>query len=213
MPAPLSTIHSFINRTRIDLGIRTDHVLTFYLPVPQSRLPKAEQTEGFYHALLAKLEMLPGVQRAAVATDTPLDDPNFEPSISIPGKSVSELSSSEVGFVAVSPGYFESLGVRVDRGRPLSQRDAAQAQPVAMVNETFVRRFLKGVDPLSIRVGEVGQLHNGELAPGAEVERQIVGVFHDVQNSERLGQPKLPQVWCHLRKVLGRMLSLWCALP
>jgi putative ABC transport system permease protein len=188
------TIHSFINRTRIDLGIRTDHVLTFYLPVPQSRLPKAEQTEGFYHALLAKLEMLPGVQRAAVATDTPLDDPNFEPSISIPGKSVSELSSSEVGFVAVSPGYFESLGVRVDRGRLLSQRDAAQAQPVAMVNETFVRRFLKGVDPLSIRV-RVGQLHNGELAPGAEVERQIVGVFHDVQNSERLGQPKLPQVW------------------
>ena len=188
------TIHSFINRTRIDLGIRTDHVLTFSLPVPQSRLPEAEQTEGFYRALLAKLEMLPGVQRAAAATDTPLDDPNFEPSVSIPGKSVSELSSSEVGFVAVSPGYFESLGVRVDRGRPLSPRDAAQAQPVAMVNETFVRRFLKGVDPLSIRVS-VGQLHNGELAPGAEVERQIVGVFHDVQNSERLGQPKLPQVW------------------
>jgi len=97
------TIHSFINRTRIDLGIRTDHVLTFYLPVPQSRLPKAEQTEAFYDGLLAKLEMLPGVQRAAAATDTPLNDPNFEPSISIPGKTVSELSSSEVGFVAVSP--------------------------------------------------------------------------------------------------------------
>jgi putative ABC transport system permease protein len=63
-----------------------------------------------------------------------------------------------------------------------------------MVNETFVRRFLRGVDPLSMHV-RVGQVHNGELAPGPEVERQIVGVFHDVQNSERLGQPKLPQVW------------------
>ncbi len=188
------TIHSFLNRTRVDLGIRTDHLLTFSLAVPQSRLPKAEQTDAFYRALLARLEMIPGLQRAAVATDTPLNDPNFEPSVSIPGRFVSELAESEIGFVAVSPGYFEALGVRVDRGRSLNQHDAAQGQPVAMVNETFVHRFLKGVDPLAVRV-KVGQLHNGELAPGATVERQIVGVFHDVQNSERPGQPKLPQVW------------------
>ena len=61
------TIHSFVNRTRVDLGIRTDHILTFYLPAPQARLPKEVQTESFYRDLLTKLEAVPGVQRAASA--------------------------------------------------------------------------------------------------------------------------------------------------
>ena len=153
------------------------------------------QTESFYRDLLTKLEAVPGVQRAAAATDTPLDDPNFEPGFSIVGKSMWEMSTvPEVGFVAVTPGYFETFGVRIDRGRMFHQRDTANSPRVAMVNETFVQRFLNGSDPLSQRL-IVDQLQDGQLALGSRVERQIVGVFHDVQNSERLGQPKFPQIW------------------
>jgi putative ABC transport system permease protein len=174
--------------------MRTDHILTFYLPVPQSRLARPEQTESFYRDLLARLEAIPGVQRAAAATDTPLDDPNLELPAGIVGTRGSELSTPDVAFGAVTPGYFETFGVRVDRGRMINQRDTANGPRVAMVNETFARRFLKGVDPLSVRL-RVGQLQNGELAFEPDVERQIVGVFHDVQNSVRPGQPKLPQIW------------------
>ncbi len=189
------TVHSFVNRAHVDLGIRTDHILTFYLPVPQSRLPRAEQTESFYRDLLTKLEAIPGVQRAAAATNTPLDDPDLELPATIVGGTVSGFSTPpDVGFEAVTPGYFETFGVHIDRGRMINQRDTANSQPVAMVNETFAHRFLNGVDPLSVRI-TIGQLQNGELAFAHDVERQIIGAFHDVQNSERLGQPKLPQIW------------------
>lgn len=187
-------VHSFVNRTHVDLGIRTDHILTCYLPVPQSRLAKAEQTESFYRDLLAKLEAVPGVQRAAAATDTPLDDPNLELPATIVGKPGGNLSTPDVGFEAVTPGYFETLGVHIDRGRMITDRDTANSQRVAMVNEAFARRFLNDVDPLSIRL-ITDELQNGELGRWQRVERQVVGVFHDVQNSLRIGQPKLPQIW------------------
>jgi putative ABC transport system permease protein len=194
LAAAALTVHSFVNRTHVDLGIRTDHILTFYLPVPKTRLARAEQTETFYRDLVARLDAIPGVQRAAAATDTPLDDPNLEMPATIVGKGGSDVTTPDVGFEAVTPGYFETLGVRIDRGRRFTESDSANGPRVAMVNEAFVRRFLNSVDPLSVHL-KIGQLQNGELAVAPDVERQIIGVFHDVQNSLRLGQPKLPQVW------------------
>ncbi|MDQ2775395.1 MAG: ABC transporter permease [Acidobacteriota bacterium] len=189
------TIHSFVNRTHVDLGIRTDHILTFYLPVPQSRLAKPEQTENFYRELLARMEAIPGVQRASAASDTPLDDPNLDLAFSIGGEPVSDLSTlPDAGFQAVTPGYFDTFGVRTDHGRMFDQRDTMKSPRVAMVNQAFVRRFLSGADPLSRRL-LVEQLRNGILAVGPPVEWQIAGVFRDVQNSLRLGQPKLPQIY------------------
>lgn len=194
LAAAALTAHSFVNRTRVDLGIRTDHILTFYLPVPQSRLARPEQTQGFYRDLLARLEAIPGVQRAAAATDTPLDDPNLEMPVSIIGKTGPDLSTPDVGFEAVTPGYFEAFGIHIDRGRKIDQRDTVNGPRVAMVNEAFARRFLNGVNPLSLRL-RTDELQNGQLAFGSRVERQIIGVFHDVENTTRLGQPKLPQIW------------------
>jgi putative ABC transport system permease protein len=146
------TVHSFVNRTHVDLGIRTDHILTFYLPVPQQRLAGAEQTESFYRELLARLDAIPGVQRAAAATDTPLDDPNFELPVTIIGKAGFDLTTPDVSLEAVTAGYFDTLGVHRDRGRRFTQGDTANSQPVAMVNEAFAHRFLNGVDPLSVRL-------------------------------------------------------------
>jgi putative ABC transport system permease protein len=187
------TIHSFVNRTRVDLGVRTDHILTFTLPVPQSRLSKEEATDRFYRDLLARLRSIPGVRSAAASTNRPLDDPNLELPTTIRGNGISE-ETPDVSFEAITPGYFDTFSVRLQRGRWFGDRDAANGPRVALVNETFVRRFLKGKNPLSIRL-EFALLQNGQLAFGRGGEWQIVGVFHDVQNSERVGTPKWPQVW------------------
>jgi putative ABC transport system permease protein len=92
----------------VDLGIRTDHIVTFYLPVPQSRLARPAQTENFCRELLERLEAVPGVRGAAAATDTALDDPNFVLPATIVGKPESDLSTPDVGFEAVMPAYFET---------------------------------------------------------------------------------------------------------
>jgi len=65
-------MHSFWNVTRIDLGIRKDHVLTFYLSVSPERLTKADEINSYYRQLLEKIRAVPGVVDAAASTGTPL---------------------------------------------------------------------------------------------------------------------------------------------
>jgi putative ABC transport system permease protein len=81
----------------------------------------------------------------------------------------------------VTPGYFDTYGIRVVQGRAFNEQDSASTARVAMVNENFVRRYLPGVDPLTQTVG-VAQLIPGETRNGPIVQWQIVGVFHNVRN-------------------------------
>lgn len=189
------TIHSFINRTHVDLGVRTDHILTFNLPVPQSKLATPSKTTSFYREVLARLGSIPGVSAAAAATGTPLDGTDFDMMFRVVGRTTADPSlRPEAGFQAVTPGFFQAFGVRVERGRAFTCDDTAGSVRVAVVNETFVHRFLSGVDPLSQTLG-VEQLRNGMLARGSPVDWRIVGVFHDVQNNEQLGMPNRPEIY------------------
>jgi putative ABC transport system permease protein len=81
----------------------------------------------------------------------------------------------------VTPGYFQSYGVRLTRGRFLNERDLAGGVRTAMVSEGFVRQYLPNVDPLRQRL-MIPEVIPGRRPPlGEPVEWQIVGVFHDVQ--------------------------------
>lgn len=188
------TVHSFVNRLHIDLGVRTDRILTFYLPVPQSRVSEPQQTENFYRDLLARIEEISGVNRAAAATGTPLEGTYFEMPFSIAGQLAPNPSlRPDAGLEAVTPGYFATFGVHVAQGRTFTDRDSSNAPRVVMVNEAFVRRFLRGVNPVSQRLA-IEQLRNGVLAMGPAADWRIVGVYHDVQNADRLGEPVQPEI-------------------
>ena len=189
------TIHSFINRMHLDLGVRTDHILTFYLPVPQSRVARPRETDAIYRDLLARIEAVPGVQRATAVTGTPLEGTDFEMSFQVVGRPEPKTSLlPEAGFQAVTPGYFETFGVRIERGRAFNPRDGSNSPRVAMVNETFARRFLSRADPLSERI-TTSELRNGILTMGPSVTWKVIGVFHDVQNDAQLGRPNHPEIY------------------
>jgi putative ABC transport system permease protein len=87
------------------------------------------------------------------------------------------------------------------QGRALTAHDRANAQPVAVVNQRFVKRFFEGRDPLSQRVlmNQFGpgapRLGFGPGAPGSPVEWQIVGVFRDISNLEQFEDPIAPQIY------------------
>jgi putative ABC transport system permease protein len=81
----------------------------------------------------------------------------------------------------VSPSYFDTFGIRMLRGRAFTEQDRQGSQPVAIVNETFARRYFEGVDPLTQRIA-VEQLIPGVTRLGPPVEWQIVGVYHDIRN-------------------------------
>ena len=78
-------IHSFWNLTQVDLGIRTDHVLAFSLPVPDSRSKDPVQITAYYRDMLAHIDAVPGVSHAAVMTGYPLYGGGFGMPFTIAG--------------------------------------------------------------------------------------------------------------------------------
>jgi putative ABC transport system permease protein len=174
-------MQSLFTLTTLDLGFRTQHLLTLSLPVPEDRPATPERTSGFYRELLERVQALPGVLSASISTSTPLR-PAFGMPFSIAGRPPLDSSRREFAlFNMVSPAYFETLGIRLEQGRSFTEQDAAGGLRVAMVNETFVKRHLANVDPLTQRV-LVPSLSPGAEKPGPANEWQIVGVFTDARS-------------------------------
>jgi putative ABC transport system permease protein len=175
-------IHSFWNLARVDPGFRTDHILTFSLPVPVNRLTQPEQIVAYYKQLVEKIEGLPGVIRAEAATGMPLQGTNFGMPFTIAGKPFANPSDRPgAGFQMVTPGFFETFAIQMAKGRAFTDQDTASSVRVAVVNQTFVDRYFKGVDPLTQRI-LVEQLIPGVTKLGPPIEWQIVGVFRNIHN-------------------------------
>ncbi len=120
---------------------------------------------------------------ASVSTGMPVVGTGFGMPLYIAGKPPADPSQRRgAGFNMVMPGYFETFGIRMSKGRTFTALDRAGSQPVAIVNQTFVDRFLEGVDPLTQRV-VIEQLIPGETRLGPAIEWQIVGVYRDVRNA------------------------------
>ena len=186
------TIHSFWNLTRIDLGVNTDHILTFFLPVPDSRSKDPAQVIAYYRRLLGSIDTVPGVISASAATGTPLEGMGFGMPFTIAGGQNYADPSQRPGtsFGMVTPDYFKTFGIRLEQGRFLTDQDGPSSVKVAMVNQEFVRKFLSGKDPLRERV-LVEQLIPGVQTLGPPIEWQIVGVFHNVRDDLRDYDPQM----------------------
>lgn len=175
-------LDSFWNLTRIDLGMRTEHVLSFRLPVPERRLNGPDQIRSYYGQMLERIQAVPGVSKAAAMTGVPARGPMSGRRFSIVGQPVANPSERPgSGFQMVTPGYFDTLGIRVIKGRTIDDHDTAGNTRVAMVNERFVQRFFPNVDPLSQRISVDEMIPGGRNGP--PVELQVVGVFHNVRSS------------------------------
>lgn len=176
-------IHSFWNLARVDPGFRTEHLLTFNLPVPEKRLTQAEQIVAYYRQLVERIESLPGVVRAEAATGMPLQGTNFGMPFTIVGAPPLADPSARpgAGFEMVTPGFFQTFGIQMTKGRAINDQDTATSVRVAVVNETFVKRYFSGVDPLTQHI-MVEQLIPGVTKLGPPLEWQIVGVFRNIHN-------------------------------
>jgi putative ABC transport system permease protein len=173
-------LRGFWNLTRIDLGIRTDNVLTFRLPVPEKRLTTPDQIRSYYGDMLTKIHALPGVMKASVMTGVPGRGSLTGTRFSIVGQPpTTERRGAAIQMV--TPEYFDTLGIQILQGRSLDERDTSTSMRVAMVNEFFVKQYLNGLDPLAQRISME------EFVPGQPrgkaIEWEIVGVFHNVRGA------------------------------
>jgi putative ABC transport system permease protein len=187
-------IHSFWNRAQIDLGVRTDNILTFSLPVTRQQLSTDDRTAAFYRQLLERLRTVPGVTHASVSTGLPLQGAAGGARFRIAGTAACDVTSCPDAVVRmVTPDFFQTFGGTIVRGRGFTDDDRAGSTRVALVSRQFADQYLRDVDPLRQRI-EVYE--PGTSAPGAGplFESQIVGVFHTINNSQQLGDVSRPEI-------------------
>ncbi|HKV33427.1 MAG TPA: ABC transporter permease, partial [Pyrinomonadaceae bacterium] len=157
----------------IDLGFRDEGVVTATAQFQRLKLPP-ERIPGFKDELLERLRAIPGVESAALTNIMPLRDWGGGSAwIDGAAREPKPTRLSRVG-----PGYFQTLEVPLLAGRDFDGRDRAGAPDVAIVNQTFARRFLNGANP-------VGQRLWIEAAPGSpDTLYEIVGFVGDTKYAD-----------------------------
>jgi predicted permease len=145
--------HSLEKMQHQDFGYETDHRVTIALTAPYASYPQPN-LDAMYRELQNRFSHLPGVERAALAQYTPLQD-NWGEMVIRQGHGMPNMNE-QVGssWDHVNPGYLEALGEHIVRGRSITEQDTATTQNVAVVNESFVKRFFKpGEEPLGSHFG------------------------------------------------------------
>jgi putative ABC transport system permease protein len=151
-----------------DLGFDPAGVLTLRLAPPASAYPGQAELDLFWEQVLEEVRGLPSVEAAGTTQSHPLMGSNWGRTIQVAGEDVDRT----VRLTYASPGLFDALGVRVEVGRALREADGGGGPMVAVVNRTFVQRYLgEDVDPL-----------DAALSQGAETlpPVPIVGVIQDL---------------------------------
>lgn len=179
-------IHSFWKLAQVDLGIRKDHLLTFYLPVPDTRSKDPARMTAYYRDILAHIAVVPGVSHATAMTGLPPYGAGFGMPFTLEnGPTYADQSQRPgTGFGMVTPDYFNTFGIQVLSGRTFTDQDTANTMKVAMVNQDFVSKYLKGKDPMRQRV-LVEELIPGVTKLGAPQPWQIVGTYHNVHTADQ----------------------------
>jgi len=170
-------LKSLMNLLNIDLGIRTDHIVTFTI-TPYSNGYTPAQCKALFEKAETALAAIPGV-RSAVGAEVPfIAGSNWGTSFRLEGRAAGVNSKVN----AVGPDFFSKAGIPVLAGREIRETDTASSPKVMVVNETFVRNFLGGRYPIG--------LHAGFGKNGLDTE--IVGVVKD-SHYAGVRQPIPPQ--------------------
>ncbi len=173
-------MRSFFAVVNVDLGFDPHHVLAQRLVFPAARANAADQ-RIFFQQLLPRIAALPGVVSVAEGmTLPPLFGPGSE--VTIPNRTHSDrwLAMYEL----CSEGWFHTVGVPLERGRLLSETDIDSPRMVAVINQTFARKFLGTGDPIGqkVKFNDLDLTPAGTTATASGGYFEIVGVVGDSKN-------------------------------
>jgi putative ABC transport system permease protein len=166
-------LRSFQHYLQADPGYNPDSTLTMQLSLPQKIYDTEAKKFAFYRDLLERVEPLPEVRHAGLCSNLL---GSWQSSYCVDGAPLAEPGQTRhAEFCHVSPAYFEALGLRLQTGRRFTERDIADASPVAVVDESFVQRCWPNENPLGKR------LQFGTRPDPNGTWFNIVGVVSDVK--------------------------------
>jgi putative ABC transport system permease protein len=178
-------------------GIDPSRVLTLRVSLPEVRYPGLPQVSGYFTRLLDSLRTLPGVESAGAGSGLPLAYASGDWSFDIEGRALlpNGQHPGRADWYVVTPGYFESLGIPLVRGRLPSASDTEDASRAVFINETTARTLFPTEDPIGRRI-----LLTRTRGP-EQPWRTIAGVVADVRQ-RGLDQPARAEIFIPYRQFL-----------
>jgi predicted permease len=167
---------SLFNISRVDLGLRTDNLVTFGLS-PELNGYAPVQSRALFERLEAKLATEPGVTAATASLVPLIDGSNWGSSVTVEAFEAGPDTDTESNFNRVGPDFFSALDIPLMSGRGFTPGDAGDAPKVVVVNEAFAKKFHLGRDAVGRRMG----IGKGDLVP---LDLEIIGVVRDAKYSE-----------------------------
>jgi macrolide transport system ATP-binding/permease protein len=179
----------FVTEGRLIVDI--DPALAGYTP---------DKLYGLYQRLEQALPRIPGVLSASLSGYSPLGGNNWNERVYIEGKPP-DYRWTAPSWDRVGPHYFETIGTRLLRGRAIDERDTPAARHVAVINDTFARRFFPHEDPLGQHFGMSDASHSGDY--------EIVGIVEDAKYQDTRGPAYATFFLPLLQNPRGGPLSGW----
>ncbi|OLE84787.1 MAG: hypothetical protein AUG07_05855 [Acidobacteria bacterium 13_1_20CM_2_60_10] len=182
-------MRSFVALREVHLGLQPDHIFVARIPLPPERYKTADQMAGFYRPLLQRLEALPGVLEATETSTLPPYG-GIPSDIEIPGKTHAEKWNAL--FQLCSEGYFPVLKIQFVDGRAFTEAEVNGARKLAVVNQTFVKKYLGNENPIGkqVRIARLTEFDD----PVKEPMFEIIGLVADAKN-HGLQDPIEPELW------------------
>ncbi len=191
-------IKSFIRLQQTNLGFNPDKVLTTSLSLSRTRYLEGRQQAAFYQQALERIQSLTGVQSAAATTALPLTLSMSGSDFRIEGHPEPEAGKEMIiNTSSVSPGYFQTLGIPLMKGRDFTGRDNGDAPEAAIINNDLARIYFPNEDPIGKRI----------TFSDGESWISIVGVTGDVKQLG-LDTNAKPQVYFPFMQVPSPSMSL-----
>ena len=162
--------------THANLGFDRDRVLVVSVDAARASVVEADRT-AFHHRLIEAVRAVPGVSDAGGSLSTPRGNaPDFPIIVTVPGLESTPAAQRAVELNGITTGWRATYGVSMVSGRDVEGSDRSAAQPVMIVNEAFVKRFLADTDPVGASV-TLAAGTGGEIPIGTKT---IVGVIKDM---------------------------------
>jgi putative ABC transport system permease protein len=181
-------VRSFQKLRNVDPGFNPSSTLTFNIALPPSSYPTRESAVAVHQAIIDRVSALPGVTAASSSTCMPLSPGVgcFGNTVQIPSRPLAAgTAPPTASFRAVSGNFFETMGIRILRGRAIIRDDVERREPVAVINDALAKRIFPGQEPIGEYLVSSAPPARRGGAPAPQPLR-IVGVVANV--ASRLGE-------------------------
>jgi predicted permease len=169
-------MRSLVNVTRVELGVQAENVITFNI-APELNGYTPERSRALFERIEDELAAMPGVTDVTASMVPILGGSNWGSSVSVQGFAAGPDTDTHANYNEVGPGFFRTLGMPLIKGREFTRADGPNAAKVAIVNESFARKFNLETDVVGKRMGQ-------STGNAAKLDVEIVGFVKDAKYSE-----------------------------